>query len=261
MEDEKKLAGLPESARRRSATERLNRRAAPAGVSRFRHRASCRAHVSRRRFDREKRSGSRTTPARPSRRTITSLSSSESSSFDARRRACSGSRVPRPRARRPDGEDRRSGVRFVDDLRARTMAWFERENVALAAYRAAVLGPDAPAMQRGTSCTGPRSSGARSTTSTKRSSARTFRSTPCSRACSRRWRGSTAYASKRRRTCRSGTRRFARYRFFGRETAALEGAFYADLFPRENKRGGAWMQGLRTGVPPEPHLRALPLRT
>ncbi len=32
------------------------------------------------------------------------------------------------------------------------------------------------------------------------------------------------------------------------------GAFYVDLFPREEKRGGAWMQGLSTSVPPEPHL-------
>jgi oligopeptidase A len=38
----------------------------------------------------------------------------------------------------------------------------------------------------------------------------------------------------------------------------LIGAFYADWFPRESKRGGAWMEGLRTGGPIpgdfEPHL-------
>ncbi len=39
----------------------------------------------------------------------------------------------------------------------------------------------------------------------------------------------------------------------------LLGAFFADWFPRETKRGGAWMQGLRTGGPKpdgsfEPHL-------
>jgi oligopeptidase A len=38
----------------------------------------------------------------------------------------------------------------------------------------------------------------------------------------------------------------------------LIGAFYADWFPRENKRGGAWMDSLITGIPkgdrPEPHL-------
>ncbi len=32
------------------------------------------------------------------------------------------------------------------------------------------------------------------------------------------------------------------------------GSFYVDLHPRENKRGGAWMSGLLTDVPPRPHL-------
>ncbi len=30
--------------------------------------------------------------------------------------------------------------------------------------------------------------------------------------------------------------------------------FYADLYPRENKTGGAWMHGLIASVPPAPHL-------
>ncbi len=38
----------------------------------------------------------------------------------------------------------------------------------------------------------------------------------------------------------------------------LIAAFYADLFPRDEKRGGAWMNGMITGVPgelgPNPHL-------
>ncbi len=32
------------------------------------------------------------------------------------------------------------------------------------------------------------------------------------------------------------------------------GSFYVDLYPRENKRDGAWMNGLILGTPPEPHL-------
>jgi oligopeptidase A len=38
------------------------------------------------------------------------------------------------------------------------------------------------------------------------------------------------------------------------EGGALLAAFYADLHPRENKRGGAWMNGLVTGVAGAPHL-------
>ncbi len=42
------------------------------------------------------------------------------------------------------------------------------------------------------------------------------------------------------------------------ETGAFIGGFYADWFPRENKRGGAWMDCLITGGPTpdgfEPHL-------
>jgi oligopeptidase A len=32
------------------------------------------------------------------------------------------------------------------------------------------------------------------------------------------------------------------------------GSFYVDLYPRENKRDGAWMNGLILATPPEPHL-------
>lgn len=32
------------------------------------------------------------------------------------------------------------------------------------------------------------------------------------------------------------------------------GVFYTDLYPRENKRDGAWMHGLIASVPPEPHV-------
>jgi oligopeptidase A len=45
------------------------------------------------------------------------------------------------------------------------------------------------------------------------------------------------------------------------ETGGLMGAFYADWYPRESKRGGAWMDGFITGLydPPkiEPHVGAI----
>ncbi|HEY1758929.1 MAG TPA: M3 family metallopeptidase [Bryobacteraceae bacterium] len=46
------------------------------------------------------------------------------------------------------------------------------------------------------------------------------------------------------------------YAVHDRATDAYLGSFYADWFPRENKRGGAWMDSLITGSPVEnrPHL-------
>lgn len=38
------------------------------------------------------------------------------------------------------------------------------------------------------------------------------------------------------------------------EKGAEIGLFYVDPYPRENKRGGAWMHGLVAAVPPAPHL-------
>jgi oligopeptidase A len=47
-----------------------------------------------------------------------------------------------------------------------------------------------------------------------------------------------------------------RYAVHDASTQEFLGSFYADWFPRENKRGGAWMEALITGDPAEghPHL-------
>ncbi len=48
------------------------------------------------------------------------------------------------------------------------------------------------------------------------------------------------------------------YEIHDAETGTMLGAFYADFYPRENKRGGAWMDSFLTGGPKpdrfEPHL-------
>lgn len=43
------------------------------------------------------------------------------------------------------------------------------------------------------------------------------------------------------------------YRIVDESTGEL-GTFYVDLYPRENKRPGAWMHGLIASVPPQPNL-------
>ncbi len=141
---------------------------------------------------------------------------------------------------------------FVDDLRARTTAAFERENASLLALRRELEGPDAPALET--------------------------------------W-DVGYYAEKQRKALYDFDEEELRpyfaadavleglfrivQRLYGIEirprpaptwdpevrtygihdaSGGLAAAFYVDLYPRENKRGGAWMNALVTGVGGAPHL-------
>lgn len=44
------------------------------------------------------------------------------------------------------------------------------------------------------------------------------------------------------------------YEIYDKSSKKFLGGFYADWFPREEKRGGAWMNHFHTGEPGEPHL-------
>jgi len=143
--------------------------------------------------------------------------------------------------------------RFVRELRERTVSAFERENRELLAFRRELEGPDAPALEP--------------------------------------W--DVTYYSEKLRKARFSLDEEELREYFPAELA-LEGAFtvaarlygvriellegvpvwdhavrayrildenndelgtfYVDLYPRENKRSGAWMHGLIASVPPQPNL-------
>ncbi len=142
--------------------------------------------------------------------------------------------------------------RFVNELRERTQSAFERENRELLAFRRELEGPEAPALQP--------------------------------------W-DVTYYAEKLRKARFSLDEEELREyfpaelavqgaftvaeRLYGVRIERIEGlpvwdpavrayrivdesddelgTFYVDLYPRENKRSGAWMHGLIGSVPPQPN--------
>ena len=137
---------------------------------------------------------------------------------------------------------------FLADLKQKTEARFREENESC--WNSAHLRRrGAPSWSRGTSATGPRSSAPRSTISTKRRCGRISRWSAWSPGCSR-WssrlygirvteeRGVPVWDPRRPLLTTSTTR-----------DGELLGGFYADWYPRENKRGGAWMDALITGGP------------
>jgi len=137
--------------------------------------------------------------------------------------------------------------RFVETLRDKTATWFERENADLAAFRRELEGPDAPALEPwDVSYYAEKLRKARYDFDEE--ALRPY--FPADRALE----GAFAIASRlydvrieplpEAPVWHPNVRVYRVLEADGRQSAA----FYVDLWPRETKRDGAWMQGLVTGV-------------
>jgi oligopeptidase A len=143
--------------------------------------------------------------------------------------------------------------RFIDELREKTQAAFERENRELYAFRQELEGKDAPALQPWDV----------TYYSEKLRKARFALDEEELRAyfpAELALQGAYTLAERL-----YGVRiepvtgvpvwdpEVRAYRILDEANAEL-GTFYVDLYPRENKRAGAWMHGLIASVPPKPNL-------
>src|SRR5882724_7010734 len=143
--------------------------------------------------------------------------------------------------------------KFIDELRERTQAAFERENRELYAFRQELEGKDAPALQPW-DVTYYAEKLRKARFSLDEEELRSY--FPAELAV----KGAFTLAERL-----YGVRiepvpgvpvwdpEVRAYRIIDEANAPL-GTFYVDLYPRENKRGGAWMHGLIATVPPQPNL-------
>jgi oligopeptidase A len=147
----------------------------------------------------------------------------------------------------------RDATRFVDELRERTQAAFERENRELYAFRQELEGPDAPAFQPW-DVTYYAEKLRKARFALDEEELRAY--FPAELAL----KGAFTIAERLygvRIEPISGVPvwdvEVRAYRLVGERGDEL-GTFYVDLYPREAKRGGAWMHGLIGAVPPQPNL-------
>jgi oligopeptidase A len=143
--------------------------------------------------------------------------------------------------------------KFIDELRERTQAAFERENRELYAFRQELEGKDAPALEPW-DVTYYAEKLRKARFSLDEEELRAY--FPAELAV----KGAFTLAERL-----YGVRiepvpgvpvwdpEVRAYRIIDEANAPL-GTFYVDLYPRENKRGGAWMHGLIATVPPQPNL-------
>ncbi|HEY5373988.1 MAG TPA: M3 family metallopeptidase [Polyangiaceae bacterium] len=143
--------------------------------------------------------------------------------------------------------------KFIDELRERTQAAFERENGELYAFRQELEGKDAPALEPW-DVTYYAEKLRKARFSLDEEELRAY--FPAELAV----KGAFTLAERL-----YGVRiepvlgvpvwdpEVRAYRIID-ETNTPLGTFYVDLYPRENKRGGAWMHGLIATVPPQPNL-------
>ncbi len=143
--------------------------------------------------------------------------------------------------------------RFVDELRERTQVPFERENRELEAFRKELEGPSAPSLQPW-DVTYYSEKLRRARFSLDEEELRAY--FPAELAV----RGAFTLAERLygvRIEPIEGVQVWApevrAYRIVDDGNSQL-GTFYVDLYPRENKRSGAWMHGLIGTVPPQPNL-------
>ena len=147
---------------------------------------------------------------------------------------------------------------FLEDLKAKTEHRFREENQELLEFRRSLEGPDAPALDPWDVAYYAEKQRTRALRFRRGGAAPLLPHGARGGADSSSWcTASTASAWKRNPACRPGIPACT-ITMSATRTASFWAAFYADWHPRENKRGGAWMDGLITGGPAadgfRPHL-------
>jgi oligopeptidase A len=147
--------------------------------------------------------------------------------------------------------------RFLDDLSERTRSRFEQENRELAKFRAELEGPDAPALEPWDVTYYAEKQRARLYDFDEEALRPYFQLDQVVAGMFELVRRLYGIQVVEERSVPTWNPEVKYYRILD-EDGTLLGCFYADWFPRENKRDGAWMDAFLTGLPAaegfKPHL-------